>query len=80
MSNDICFALFHVYQCILIFFCDVRCITVGHPQGQTQDYPLSAPANNNPEKYTPSSYHGVGRACVLVSNFIRFSTTNSCHD
>merc|ERR1711871_884336 len=45
--------------------------TVGHPQGQTQDYPLSAPANNNPEKYTPSSYHGVGRACVLAMLDIR---------
>ena len=40
---------------------------VGQPGGQTQDYPLSAPASSSSEKYTPQIYHGVGRACVLVS-------------
>ena len=45
--------------------------TVENTLGQTQDFPVSAPYNMNPEKYTPQSYYGVGRACLIAMLDIR---------
>ena len=44
---------------------------VGNPGGDSTDTPLSAAATPLPEKYTPATYHQVGRACVLAMLDIR---------
>ena len=45
--------------------------TVENTLGQTQDFPVSAPYNTSPEKYTPQTYYGVGRACLIAMLDIR---------
>ena len=41
------------------------------PGGTSQDSPLAAAQSLLPEKYTPATYHQVGRACVLAMLDIR---------
>lgn len=45
--------------------------TAGEPCGVTIDNPQSAVETTLPEKYTPSSYHSVGRACIIAMLDIR---------
>ena len=41
------------------------------PVGATTDFPVSAEPSVHSEKYTPETYYGVGRACVIAMLDIR---------
>lgn len=44
---------------------------VVNPEGDISDNPMSVSSATHPEKYTPASYHNVGRACIVAMLDIR---------